>query len=68
MSSNRAVPERGANQRPKEETEAEVQLETRRAEMYAAQGHAGSVPRGNQQPEREILGSHRIEWERVLGH
>jgi hypothetical protein len=36
--------------------------------MHADEGHAGSVPRGNQQPEREILGSHRIEWERVLGH
>jgi hypothetical protein len=36
--------------------------------MQAAEGHAGSVPRGNQQPEREIMGSHRIAWERVLGH
>jgi hypothetical protein len=45
-----------------------MQLENRRAEMYAAEGHAGSIPRGNQQAEREILGSHRIEWDRVLGH
>jgi hypothetical protein len=36
--------------------------------MHAAEGHAGSVPRGNQQPEREIMGSHRIAWDRVLGH
>lgn len=43
-------------------------LERRRARMQAAEGHAGSVPRGNQQPEREIMGSHRIAWERVLGH
>jgi hypothetical protein len=42
--------------------------EQRRAQMQAAEGHAGSVPRGNQQPEREIMGSHRIAWERVLGH
>jgi hypothetical protein len=68
MSSNRAVIERGAIHRPGTKTDAEVNLETRRAEMYAAEGHAGSVPRGNQQPEREILGSHRIEWDRVLGH
>jgi hypothetical protein len=68
MSSNRAEPERGAIHRPRTQAEAEVQLDARRAEMQAAEGHAGSVPRGNQQPEREILGSHRIEWERVLGH
>jgi hypothetical protein len=36
--------------------------------MQAAEGHAGSIPRGNQQPEREVMGSHRIEWDRVLGH
>jgi hypothetical protein len=36
--------------------------------MHAAEGHAGSVPRGNQEAEREIMGSHRIAWERVLGH
>jgi hypothetical protein len=68
MSSNRAASERGAIHRPRTKTETEVRLESRRAEMYAAEGHAGSVPRGNQQPEREILGSHRIEWDRVLGH
>jgi hypothetical protein len=36
--------------------------------MQAAEGHAGSVPRGNQRPEREILGSQHIAWDRVLGH
>jgi hypothetical protein len=46
----------------------ELHLETRRAEMYAAEGHAGSIPRGNQEPEQEPLGQHRHEWERVLGH
>lgn len=68
MSSNREIAGRGATHRVRGKTDNQVQLETRRAEMYAAEGHAGSVPRGNQQPEREILGSHRIEWERVLGH
>jgi hypothetical protein len=68
MSSNRERRKRGATHRARTKTDNQVQLETRRAEMYAAEGHAGSVPRGNQQPEREILGSHRIEWERVLGH
>jgi hypothetical protein len=68
MSSNRDKPKRGATHRAKVKSENEMKLETRRAEMYAAEGHAGSVPRGNQQAEREILGSHRIAWDRVLGH
>ncbi|HSD23121.1 MAG TPA: hypothetical protein VLB79_02210 [Solirubrobacterales bacterium] len=68
MSSNRERQERGAIHRARAKTDQEMGLETRRAEMHAAEGHAGSIPRGNQQPEREILGSHRIEWDRVLGH
>jgi len=68
MSSKRERPRRGAVHRTRTKTDTEMRLETRRAEIYAAQGHSGSVPRGNQQPEREILGSHRIEWDRVLGH
>lgn len=68
MRSNRDKPGRGANHRARHKTASEAPLETRRAEMHAAEGHAGSIPRGNQQAEREILGSHRIEWERVLGH
>jgi hypothetical protein len=36
--------------------------------MQAAEGHAGSVPRGNQDPESEYLGHRRHEWDRVLGH
>ncbi len=57
---------RGARQPAPADTEQ--QLEHRRAEMHAAEGHAGSVPRGNAQPEREIMGSHRIAWDRLLGH
>ena len=68
MSSNREKPGRGAIYRARAKTDTEVRLETRRAEMHAAEGHAGSIPRGNQKPEREILGSHHIEWDRVLGH
>jgi hypothetical protein len=44
------------------------QLERRRAQMQAAEGHAGSIPRGNQQPEHQSVGQHRDEYERVLGH
>jgi hypothetical protein len=43
-------------------------LDRRRAEMHAAEGHAGSIPRGNQRTERENLGHRRGEWERLLGH
>ena len=58
---------RGARQRTAAEPDTPAH-ERRRARMQAAEGHAGSVPRGNQQPEREIMGSHRIAWDRVLGH
>lgn len=66
MNANRDTQRRGATHRDR--TEADAEREHRRDEMHAAEGHAGSVPRGNQQSERELLGSHRIEWERVLGH
>ena len=68
MTKNRE--QRGARQRtPTEPTDPHQHLlERRRAQMQAAEGHAGSVPRGNQQPEREIMGSHRVAWDRVLGH
>jgi hypothetical protein len=36
--------------------------------MQAAEGHAGSIPRGNQRPEREKIGHRRGEWEGLLGH
>jgi len=68
MSLNRERPVRGANHRAAARTDIRAQLERRRAEMHASEGHAGSIPRGNQQPEREIMGSHRIAWDRVLGH
>jgi hypothetical protein len=65
MTKNRE--QRGARQRAPTVPHQDP-LERRRAQMQAAEGHAGSVPRGNQQPEREIMGSHRIAWDRVLGH
>jgi hypothetical protein len=68
MSSNREMPGRGAIHRPRTKTETEIHLESRRAEMYAAEGHAGSIPRGNQDAERGPLGQRRHEWDRVLGH
>jgi hypothetical protein len=68
MSPNREQAGRGAIRRAKTRTDLRAQLERRRAEMHASEGHAGSIPRGNQQPEREIMGSHRIAWDRVLGH
>jgi hypothetical protein len=67
MTTNRERDERGARQRTREQ-DANPELERRRDAMQAAEGHAGSIPRGNQQEEREVMGSHRIEWERVLGH
>ena len=67
MAPNRERPRGGEVHRAKK-TDMELHLETRRAEMYAAEGHAGSIPRGNQEPEHEPLGQHRREWERVLGH
>jgi hypothetical protein len=68
MNANREQRRRGAAQRAPRQAENRVPLEQRRAKMHAAEGHAGSVPRGNQEAEREIMGSHRIAWERVLGH
>jgi hypothetical protein len=66
MTTNREHTARGAHHRT---TQSEPQnLDQRRSEMKAAEGHAGSIPRGNQQPEREVMGSHSINWERVLGH
>jgi hypothetical protein len=36
--------------------------------MQAAEGHAGSIPRGNQEAEHENLGHRLHEYERLLGH
>ena len=67
MNTNREQKRRGADQRARRH-QGQDQLDRRRAEMQAAEGHAGSVPRGNQNAEREIMGSHSIAWDRVLGH
>jgi hypothetical protein len=66
MTTNRERRRRGAPHRAEERDQDE--LDRRRAEMQAAEGHAGSIPRGNQQPERENLGHRRGEWDRLLGH
>jgi hypothetical protein len=68
MTTNREHEGRGAEYRAQNERTAQGRLDRRRADMRAAEGHAGSVPRGNQQTERELMGSHRIAWDRLLGH
>jgi hypothetical protein len=65
MTTNREQTERGARQRAQTE---QGQLDRRRAEMHAAEGHAGSIPRGNQRAEEENVGNRRHEWDRLLGH
>jgi hypothetical protein len=67
MTTNREGTQRGARQRPGDRAE-QGQLDRRRAEMHAAEGHAGSIPRGNQRAEKENVGHHRNEWDRLLGH
>jgi hypothetical protein len=68
MTTNRERTERGARQRAQAETAEQGRLDRRRADMQAAEGHAGSIPRGNQQAEDENLGHRRNEWDRLLGH
>lgn len=68
MTTNREQTQRGAEQRAQNEKAAQARLDRRRADMQAAEGHAGSIPRGNQQPESENVGNHRHELERLLGH
>jgi hypothetical protein len=68
MTTNREQMKRGTEQRARNEMNTQGRLDRRREDMQAAEGHAGSVPRGNQKAEREIMGTHRIAWERVLGH
>ncbi len=46
----------------------DVALEERRMDMKSAEGHAGSVPRGNPEREEDSVGRHWDEYERVLGH
>lgn len=67
MTTNRRQTQHGARQRV-QERDTQTQLERRRESMQAAEGHAGSIPRGNQQAEHEILGYRREEYERLLGH
>ena len=68
MTTNREHTHRGAPQRAGLDRGEQAQLEWRRANMHAEEGHAGSIPRGNQLPERESLSNRRNEYERVLGH
>jgi hypothetical protein len=67
MTTNREGIQRGARQRARDSTE-QGQLDRRRADMHAAEGHAGSIPRGNQRAEKDNLGHRRHEWDRLLGH
>ncbi|HET8593370.1 MAG TPA: hypothetical protein VFL56_06855 [Solirubrobacterales bacterium] len=46
----------------------EIALEERRMDMKSAEGHAGSVPRGNPEREEDHVGHLRDAYERVLGH
>ena len=68
MRTNREHRRRGASQGAGLDEGEQAQLDWRRANMHAAEGHAGSVPRGNQLPERESLGHRQREYERILGH
>ena len=68
MTSNRERTARRAVHRAETQLDRQAQLERRRAEMHAAEGHAGSIPRGNQVPEQDDIGRRRHEWNRVLGH
>ena len=68
MQTNREQAKRGAEQRARKEKSAQGRRDRRRADMQEAEGHAGSVPRGNQEPENENVGNRRHEWERLLGH
>jgi hypothetical protein len=60
--------EGGMHERARRGEENERALEERRTGMQSAEGHAGSVPRGNPEREDESVGHRRDEYERVLGH
>jgi hypothetical protein len=68
MTTNREQMKRGAEQRAQDEMTVQGRLDRRRADMQAAEGHAGSIPRGNQEAENENVGSRHREWDRLLGH
>jgi hypothetical protein len=68
MSSNREQTKRGAEQRARIRRTTQGRLDRRRADMQSAEGHAGSIPRGNQETEHENIGNRRQDWDRLLGH
>lgn len=68
MTRNRRQTQRGARQPAQQEQDTQGQLNRRRESMQAAEGHAGSIPRGNQPTEDENLGHRREEYARLLGH
>jgi hypothetical protein len=68
MTTNRDERWRDAPQRTNQRDKSRRPLEQRREEMHAAEGHSGSIPRGNQHAEDESLGHRRLEYERILGH
>jgi hypothetical protein len=68
MTTSRGRTKGGARQRASGQDTEQGHRDRRRADMQAAEGHAGSVPRGNQVAERENVGQHRREWDRLLGH
>ena len=68
MSSNREQTKRGAEQRARIQRTRQGRLDRRRADMHAAEGHGGSIPRGNQETEQENIGNRRQDWARLLGH
>ena len=65
---NREQRKRVPGRRAQADATRQGHLDDRRAEMQAAEGHAGSIPRGNQETEDQNVGHHRHEWERLLGH
>ena len=68
MNLNREQTQNGARRRVPTESDDQSRLDRRRAQMHAAEGHAGSIPRGNQPAEEANVGHRRNEWERLLGH
>jgi len=65
---NREQTQSGARPRVPADHIDQGRLDRRRAQMQAAEGHAGSIPRGNQAAEEASVGHHRHEWERLLGY
>jgi hypothetical protein len=61
-------PRRGTQASASREARVESALRERRNSMQTAEGHAGSVPRGNPEREDRNVGHRRAEYERVLGH